>query len=191
LTAIYVKGGVKIVKIWADGEFECLKSDLLTCVLNIAVPGEHIPKNVSSIRTVKEYTCTLQYDLPFKKKQPKMMTEGNVFTGIKHFNALPSLNGISNTLSPSVLLARKSALHFNNLLKIKYGDYAQVFTKTKNGMTEHIVSDITIYPTGNIQASWCFLSLATGMCITVYQWTVLPITADVITHVCDLANVQN
>jgi hypothetical protein len=120
-----------------------------------------------------------------------MMTEGNIFTFIKHLNALPALNGVSKTLSPSVLLTGKSTLDFNNLLKIKYGDYAQVFTETRNDMTERTVSAIAIYPTGNTQASWYFLSLATGKCITSYQWTVLPTMADVITCVHDLANAQN
>jgi hypothetical protein len=187
---LYLSRGLKIVEIRADREFECLKSDLLPCMLNIAAPGEHVPEIEQSIWTVKEATRTLQYNLPFKR-QPKMMTEGNIFTCIKNLNALPALNRISKTLSPSALITGKSTLDFNNLLKIKYGDYAQVFTKTCNDMTEHTVSAVAIYPTGNFQASWYFLSLATGKRITGYQWTVLPITADVITRVHDLANDQN
>ena len=79
-----------------------------------------------------------------------MVTEGNVFTSIKKLNALPALDGVSNTLSPAALITRKSNLDFNNLLKIKYGDYAQVFTETKNDMSERTVSAIAIYPTGNV-----------------------------------------
>jgi hypothetical protein len=119
------------------------------------------------------------------------MIEGNVFTSVKNLNALPALNGVSKTLSPAALITGKSNLDFNNLLKIKYGDYAQVFTETKNDMSERTVSAIAIYPTRNVQASWYFLSLTTGKQITGYQWMVLPITADVITRVHDLAAAQN
>jgi hypothetical protein len=56
-----------------------------------------------------------------------MMTEGCVYTSIKKLNALPALNGVSDTLSPSTLITRKQPLDFHNLLKVKYGDYAQVF----------------------------------------------------------------
>jgi hypothetical protein len=119
------------------------------------------------------------------------MVLGNVFTGVKNLNALPALNGVSKTLSSAAFITGKSNLDFNNVLKIKYGDYAQVFTEIKNDMSEHMVSTIAIYPTGNVQASWYFLSLATGKQITGYQWTVLPIMADVITHIHDFAAAQN
>ena len=107
----------------ADSEFQYLQADISPCILNITAPGEHVLEIEQSIRTVKESTHTLQYNLPFKFL-PKMMTEGNVFASIKNLNALPALNGVSNTLSPAALITGKSNLDFDNLLKIKYGDYA-------------------------------------------------------------------
>jgi hypothetical protein len=187
---LYLSRGVHISEIRSDGEFQCLESDLLPCKLNVAAPGEHVPEIERSIRTVKEATRTLQYDLPYKK-QTKMMTEGNVYTAIKNLNALPALNGVSKTLSPSTLITGKPPLDFDQLLSIKYGEYAQVFTETTNDMSERTVGGIAMYPTGNTQASWYFMSLATGKRITGYQWTVLPITNDVITRVHDLASTQN
>ena len=86
---------------------------------------------------------------------------------------------------------RKKPLDFNHLLKVKYGDYAQVFKETTNNMSEHTVGAIALYSTGNVQSSWYFLSLATGKRFTGYQWTVLPITSDVITQVHDLVTAQN
>ena len=160
--------GLKVIEIRADGEFKCLQADLLPCILNITAPGEHVLEIERSIRTVKESTRTLQYDLPFKFLL-KMMTEGNVFASIKNLNALPALDGVSNTLSPAALITGKSNLDFNNLLKIKYGDYMQVFTETKNDISEHTFSAIAIYSTGNAQASWYFLSLTTGKRFIGYQ----------------------
>ena len=110
-----------------------------------------------------------------------MMTEGCVYTIIKKLNALPVLNCVSDTLSPSTLITRKQPLYFNHLLRVKYGDYAQVFKETTNDMSERIVSAIALYSTGNVQSSWYVLSLATVKHITDYQWTVIPITSDVIT----------
>ena len=119
------------------------------------------------------------------------MTKGCVYTAIKNLNAFPALNRVSNSLSPSTLITGKPPLNFNHLIKIKYGDYAQVFKETKNDMSERTASAIALYSTGNIQASWYFLSLATGKRITGYQWTVLPITTDVLHRVHDLATAQN
>jgi hypothetical protein len=53
---LYMSRGLKIVEIQADGEFDCLCSDLSPCALNIAAPGEHVPEIERSIRTVKEAT---------------------------------------------------------------------------------------------------------------------------------------
>ena len=187
---LYLSRGVTISEIRADGEFKCLEHELQPCITNIAAPGEHVPEIERSIRTVKESTRTLQHDLPFTK-QPKMMTEANVYCSIKNLNAFPASDGISKTLSPSALITGKPPLDFNNLLKIKYGDYAQVFKDTKNDMSERTVGAIALYPSGNVQSSWYFMSLATGKRITGYQWTVLPITSDVITRVHDLATAQD
>ena len=187
---LYLSRGVTISEIRADGEFKCLEHELQPCITNIAAPGEHVPEIERSIRTVKESTRTLQHDLPFTK-QPKMMTEANVYCSIKNLNAFPASDGISKTLSPSASITGKPPLDFNNLLKIKYGDYAQVFKDTKNDMSERTVGAIALYPSGNVQSSWYFMSLATGKRITGYQWTVLPITSDVITRVHDLATAQD
>jgi hypothetical protein len=187
---LYLSRGVTISEIRADGEFKCLEHDLQPCITNIAAPGEHVPEIERSIRTTKESTRTLQHDLPFKK-QPKMMTEANVYCSIKNLNAFPAPDGVSKTLSPSTLITGKPPMDFENLLKIKYGDYAQVFKETTNDMSERTVGAIALYPSGNAQSSWYFMSLATGKRITGYQWTVLPITDDVITRVHDLAAAQN
>jgi hypothetical protein len=187
---LYLSRGVTISEIRADGEFKCLEHDIQPCTINSAAPGEHVPEIERSIRTTKESTRTLQHDLPFKK-QPKMMTEANVYCSTKNLNAFPASDGISKTLSPSTLITGKPPTSFNDLLKIKYGDYAQVFKETKNDMSERTTGAIALYPTGNVQSSWYFMSLATGKRFTGYQWTVLPITNDVITRVHDLADAQN
>jgi hypothetical protein len=187
---LYMSRGIKIVEIRADGEFQCLEEDLQPCIINIAAPGEHVPEVERSIRTIKECSRTLQHDLPYKK-QPKLMTESNVYSCIKNLNAFPVLDGVSKTLSPLALLTGKPPVDFKNLMKAKFGDYAQVFTDTKNDMTERTVGAIALYPTGNLQCSWYFMNLATGKRITGYQWTTLPITNDVISRVHDLANAQD
>lgn len=187
---LYLSRGVTISEICANGEFKCLKHDLQQFITNIAAPGEHVPEIERSIRTTKELTRTLQHDLPFKN-QPKMMTEDNVYCSIKHLNAFPASDGVSNTLSSSTLITGKPPMDFENLLKIKYGEYAQVFKDTKNDMSERTLGSIALYPSGNVQSSWYFMSLATGKIFTGYQWTLLPITSDVITQFHDLATAQN
>ena len=50
-------------------------------------------------------------------------------------------------------------------------------TNTSEGRT---VRAIALYPLGNTQGSWHFMSLATGEGIHRYQWTALPIGQDTI-----------
>ena len=119
------------------------------------------------------------------------MTESNVYSSIKNLNAFPSTDGVSKTLSPSALIAGRPPVDFKNLMKAKFGDYAQVYSDTKNDMTERTIGGIALYPTGNVQASWYFMNLTTGKRFTGYQWTVLPITDGVITRVHDLATAQD
>ena len=91
-----------------------------------------------------------------------MMTEANVYCSIKNLNAFPASDGVSTTLSPSTVITGKPPMDFHNLLKIKYGDYAQVFKETNNDMSERTVGAIALYPSSNLQSSWYFMSLATG-----------------------------
>ena len=91
---LYLSRGVTMSEIRADGELKCLEHELQPCVTNIAAPGEHVPEIERSVRTTKESTHTLQHDLPFQK-QPKMMTEANVYCSIKHLDVSHPSDGIS------------------------------------------------------------------------------------------------
>ena len=45
------------------------------------------------------------------------------------------------------------------------------------------MESVALYPSGNAQGSWIFMSLLTGKRIHRYQWDIIPITTDIINRV--------
>ena len=59
------------------------------------------------------------------------MIERNFYSGTKNLNPFLPSDGVSKTLSPSALISGRPPVDFKNLMKEKFGDYAQVFSDTK------------------------------------------------------------
>ena len=68
--------------------------------------------------------------------------------------------------------------------------YVHAYTKTKNDESARAVGAIALYPCGNTQSGWYFMSLRTGKRIRCYKWTVAPICDRVIKRVHQLADLE-
>ena len=158
---VYNNRNIKIRTIHADNEFSCISNDLSPLLLNVTPAGDHVPSVERSIQTIKNNTRTIIHSLPFKY-YPTLLLEGCVYNAVRLLNILPSKNGISESLSPTTLVTGKPPPKYNDLVKLSFGDYAQVYVGTKNNMESRTVGGIAISPTGNVQHSWYFLSLETG-----------------------------
>ena len=90
------------------------------------------------------------------------MVKGCVVKSIKDLNQLPPLDGISKELSPDTMVTGRPAPNYREVNKLNFGDYAQAYnvkgvTNTNKGRT---VGAIALYPSGNAQGGWIFMSLA-------------------------------
>ena len=73
---------------------------------------------------------------------------------------------------------------------ISFGDYVQAENPNiqKNGMEPRTLGAIALYPVGNIQGSYFFYVMATGKVVSRDRWELLPIPAEVISHMNKLAS---
>lgn len=181
----YGSRGIKIKEIRTDGEFNCVR-DEVPCHVNITAPNEHVPEIERSIRTIKEGSRTTCHDLPYEQV-PKLMTRGNIYCEIIHLNDFPPEDGVSDTMSPATLIAGRPPPTYDELMKVSHGSYVHAYTETKNDETARAVGAIALYPCGNTQGGWYFMSLKTGKRIKCYKWTVAPICDQVIKRVHQLA----
>ena len=99
------------------------------------------------------------------------------------------MDGISKELSPDTMITGRPAPNYKEINKLNFGDYAQVYnvkgiTNTNKSST---VGAIALYPSGNAQWGWIFMSLASGKEIHSYQWDTLPAGEDIINRVHELA----
>ena len=118
--------------------------------------------------------------------------KGCVIKVTKNHNDLPALDGISDTYGPGTLVTGSQRIDYNRIKVLNFGYYVQAHepvnpTNTSEGRT---VGAIALYPSGNAQGSWYFMSLATGERIHRYQWTALPLGQDTINLVHVLARNQ-
>ena len=130
----------------ADPEFRMLKNELESSSktnYNIAAAGEHVPEIERFIRTLKE-RCRAQWSrLPYKNNMPKIIVIELVKNCVMWINSFPSDNGISCIYSPRTIMSGIK-MDYNKHCKLPFGEYAQVYVDTDNGMTERTVGAICL-----------------------------------------------
>ena len=115
------------------------------------------------------------------------MIKGMVEYQVNMRNKFPGENRISDTMSPSTIIAGIPWLSYNDL-KLEYGQYVQTHDhpSKSNNMKTRTTLTISIRPSGSTNG-WLFMSLEIGKQILRYKWTVLPIPECVIDKVQELA----
>ena len=185
---MYHSRGLKVVQLNGDNKFASIEEELRPIKMNIVAAGEHVGDIERSGRTIKECTRCHVHRNPYER-YPRVMVKGCVIKSIKDLNQLPPLDGISKELSPDTLITGRPPPNFNEVNKLNFGDYVQAYkvkgaTNTNKSRT---VGAIALYPSGNAQGGWVFMSLATGRELHCYQWDTLPVGEDVINRVHTLA----
>ena len=129
--------------------------------------------------------------LPFKTL-PELVTLHAVLYCYLWLNFFPPTGGISQTISPETVVKGRSVdakIH----CRIPFGSYAQVTTKngpTNNAMVSRTVGGISLGPTGNIQGTYKFMSLLTGLLIRSRSFVMLPMPSEVVKQVSVFAKNQ-
>jgi hypothetical protein len=189
---IYKVRGLDVTNINSENQFKCLREDLWPAQLNVAAREEHIGGPKRSIRTIKERTRGIIHGLPYKR-YTKLMVNGCITNMVKTLNKTIADEGISDHLTPSALITGEPSTDYNQLVQLQFGYYVQVHKhwQRTNTPDQQSVGAIALYPSGNQQGSWMFMSLETGQRIHRYRWTRLPISKEVIDRVNKLANNEN
>ena len=76
-----------------------------------------------------------------------------------------------------MILGQYKPYYYN--LKMYFGQYCQVYEKTRNNMTPKSVGGTALIPK-NYRGSYYFVSLKTGRRVHARQWNILHITESVI-----------
>jgi hypothetical protein len=163
---IYATAGFVVQTAMMDVEFEKLRTPLPHMALNTMAAREHVGEIERKIRVIKERARGTFNTLPYKKL-PKMMVVESLHFCVMWMNSFPVKSGISKKWSPPKLVSRHklaAKLHCRS----PFGSYCEVhvdpdITNTLDPRTKWA---ICMGPTGNLQGSYKFLSLATGKKVT-------------------------
>ena len=187
---IYHQAGFTIVTALMDGEFEPLRGELaeLGISLNTAAPDEHVGDIERYIRTIKERMRAIYNTLPFKQVPHRMIIE-MAKSSVFWLNAFPSLQGVSQVLSPRTIITGQT-LDYNHHCVYQFGEYVQTHEQHNNSMEARTIGALAMRPTGNVQGSYYFYSLSSGRIINRQNATKLPMPADVIDRV-EMMAIQN
>ena len=105
-------------------------------------------------------------------------------------NSIPSHMGVSPTISPRTIITGQ-VLDYHKHCQYEFGEYVQTHEEHDNSQISRTVGAITLIPTGNQQGGYFFMSLHTSRIINRLHATKLPMPAEVITRVDQLAKTQN
>ena len=187
---MYSRWGFKVTDIIMDMQFEPLRSYLLQhkVILNATSANEHVGDIERFIRVVKERVRALRSRLPYTRLPPRL-----VIAMVRHvcrwLNVFCPKDGVSNTISPCALITGVK-LDYAKHCRVEVGAYVQVHDEphpTNNTDKERTTGAIALEHNGNLQGGYKFLSLTTGRVLDRRNFTILPVTNDVIRRVHELA----
>jgi hypothetical protein len=183
ITDLYACGGFQVGTVLMDNEFEKLRNLVPTLAINTTAAKEHVPEIERKIRLIKERGRGILNTLPFKK-MPRLMLIELVYHVVMWLNAFPAKSGVSETLSPREIVYRHK-LDFAKHCKSPFGTYCEVHDEPAptNSMVTRSTPAIVLDPTGNLQGTYKFLSLATGKKVKRRAFTPYPMPDSVIRKV--------
>ncbi len=184
----YNKAGFRISVILMDNEFEKVKQQAPHLHLNTTAANEHVGEIERKIRVIKERARGIICTLPYKKLPQAMLIQLLHFV-VMWLNNFPVANGISSTYSPHEIITRHR-LDYKRHCRAPFGAYCEAHEENTptNDMTTRGCPSICLGPTGNIQGTYFFLSLVSGLIIKRRHFDELPIPDAVIKRVEDIAS---
>lgn len=191
LHATYQRGGFRIGVVSLDGEFASAAErirDEAKMDVNPVSAGEHVPVIERHIRHLKDGVRGMYQVLPFDKKRklPARIIVELVHAKTFYKNAVPALDGVSDTISPREIVTQQR-IHFDRHCCIVFGQYVQTHEEHDNSMKSRTIGAIAMRPTGARQGGYFFFSLESGRLISRNHWTECVMPKEVIGRVHRLA----
>jgi len=180
---LYAHGGFQVGTVLMDNEFEKLRNLVPILAINTTAAKEHVPEVERKIRLIKERGRGILNTLLFKK-MPRLMLIELIYHVVLWLNAFPANSGVSETLSPCEIVYQHK-LDFAKHCKSPFGTYCEVHDDPAptNTMVTRSTLAIVLCPTGNLQGTYKFLSLATGKKVKRRAFTPYPMSDSVIKKV--------
>ena len=146
----------------------------LGITLNVTAANEHVPEMERRFRVIKERARGIKNDLPYIT-MPKIMVIELLYFVFHWLNAFPVKSGVSETLSPAVIMTARSP-DYKKHCKEKFGSYVQTHEEDqpRNSLKAKTIGAITLRPDNSQQAGYWFMNLNTGKRIHRRSWTPIP-----------------
>ena len=200
---LYVGRGFSVRDVHGDGEFECIKEELLNMHkedglrdlpgpihLEVCTTNEHVKEVERSIRTIKDMLRATAHGMPYRRL-PKPMVKGLVTYCVQNLNDFPYASGVSQDASPATIVRGAPPPDYNTF-RLEFGAYVLVTDRTTNTPRARAFGAIALHPTGNNDGSYRFMSLSTGETVSRAPgyWTEATVSDMVIARVEALAKHQ-
>ena len=188
---IYARGGFQVTTAMMDRAFAGLHDvcNQLQVTLNTTSRDEHVGDVERYICTIKERMRGVSNTIPFKRLTRNMVMK-LAKAVVYWLNSVPSNTGVSPTMSPRTIVTGQ-LLDYHKHCRYEFGENVQTHEEHDNSLLSHTVGAIALRPTGNQQGGYFFMSLHTGRIINRLHATKLPMPAEVIIRVDQLAKAQN
>lgn len=113
------------------------------------------------IRTIKDCAWCRVRHLKFSY-YPKSLMVGCLIAVTKSLNNEIGMSSLIDEYSPFTLIIGQPVQTHKQLVELSYGDYVYIHTKDiSNTMDSRTIPAISLYPSGNLQQGWKFMSLNT------------------------------
>jgi len=188
---VYARAGFRVQTILMDNEFEKVKDHVNSAILNTTAASEHVGEIERRIRVVKECARGIICTLPYPKL-PQQMLIRLLHHIVMWLNNFPVANGISDRFSLREIILRHK-LDYHHHCRAPFGAYCEVYednTPMTNSMKTRGLPAICLGPTGNIQGTYSFLSLVSGLVIKHRQFDEMSAPDSVINRVTALAGAK-
>ncbi len=181
IVRIYNRAGFTVQTILMDNEFEKVRNHLPAINLNLPASGEHVAEIERRIQVIKEHSRGIINTLPHPHL-PQMMLIHLLHFVVLWLNNFPSNTRISSRWSSCEIILCH-CLDYKHHCRAPFGAYCKVHEdheKIRNSMKTRGIPSICLGPTGNIQGTYIFLSLVSGLVLKRRTWNELPVPQSVI-----------
>ena len=170
-----------------DNKFDKVKDHVSHAILNTLAASKHVGDIERRIRVIKEHCRGILCTLPYPRLQQILLIH-LLHHVVMWLNNFPVENGVSDWFTPRKIILRHK-LNVKHHCKAMFGSYCEVHKENTptNSMKSFGIPAICLGPTGNIQGTYSFLNLATGLVNKRRQFTELPAPDSVIKRVATLA----
>jgi hypothetical protein len=188
IVRVYNRAGFTVQTILMDYEFEKVHDHVPNIYLNLPAAGEHVGEIERRIRVIKERCRGIICTLPYPSLSQLMLVHLLHFV-VMWLNNFPSNGGVSSHWSLCEIVLCHH-LDYTHHCCTPFGAYCEVHEDHdtgRNSMRPCGIPSICLGSTGNIQGTYNFYSLVSGLILKQCTWTELPVPQSVIAWVTTLS----